>query len=197
VRVLVIVISPGDRRRGFEDTTIDHITAAAGVSRRTFFNYFPTKLSVLARLHREVTEASLRELESTAHASPGAALWSALGRFGESLEGDHALAAVLMRVSFSSEIMRQQDEIESAMFYPALVRVIRAAQDTGELAPRHPAAELAGHLMAVVTGALIHWALTPASQAGSLSRLVRKRLELALNGLRPGPETGKSDRRVG
>lgn len=33
--------------RGFEETTVDHIATAAGVSRRTFFRYFPTKTSVL------------------------------------------------------------------------------------------------------------------------------------------------------
>ena len=43
--------------RGFEQTSIDDIAAAAGISRRTFFRYFPTKADVLfaesaAELHR-------------------------------------------------------------------------------------------------------------------------------------------------
>ncbi|MEU9272965.1 TetR family transcriptional regulator [Streptomyces sp. NPDC048251] len=33
--------------RGFDETTVDDITAAAGVHRRTFFRYFDSKVSVL------------------------------------------------------------------------------------------------------------------------------------------------------
>jgi mycofactocin system transcriptional regulator len=34
-------------RRGFDETTVDQIAGAAGVGRRTFFRYFPTKAAVL------------------------------------------------------------------------------------------------------------------------------------------------------
>lgn len=34
-------------RRGFSAVTVDDVAAAAGVSRRTFFNYFPTKSAAL------------------------------------------------------------------------------------------------------------------------------------------------------
>ncbi|WFR73194.1 TetR family transcriptional regulator [Prescottella defluvii] len=37
--------------RGFDQTTIDDIAAAAHVSRGTFFNYFENKDAVLAALH--------------------------------------------------------------------------------------------------------------------------------------------------
>jgi AcrR family transcriptional regulator len=46
-------------KRGFDDVTVDEIADRAGVSRRTFFRYFPTKDAVVLERRRE----QLAELE--------------------------------------------------------------------------------------------------------------------------------------
>lgn len=53
--------------RGYEETTVDEIAAAAGVGRRTFFRYFPSKEDVIFPDHEA---RLLRVAEVFANASP-------------------------------------------------------------------------------------------------------------------------------
>lgn len=54
------------RNRGYEDTTIDDIAAAAGVGRRTFFRYFRSKEDAISPDH-EAALARVAEVFETAH----------------------------------------------------------------------------------------------------------------------------------
>ena len=70
------------RSRGYEDTTVDDIAAAAGVGRRTFFRYFPSKEDAISPDH-EVALARIAEVFATAHpAEPTASLVLRAGRDG-------------------------------------------------------------------------------------------------------------------
>jgi AcrR family transcriptional regulator len=54
------------RVRGYEDTTVDDIAAAAGVGRRTFFRYFRSKEDAISPDH-ETALARVAEVFATAH----------------------------------------------------------------------------------------------------------------------------------
>lgn len=51
-------------RQGYEGTSVDEIAAAAGVSRRTFFRYFPAKEEVLLQLMTHEIDICIEALEN-------------------------------------------------------------------------------------------------------------------------------------
>ena len=51
--------------RGFEETTLSEITAAAGVSKTSFFRYFPSKASIIWWRFDEYTAGFARLLEES------------------------------------------------------------------------------------------------------------------------------------
>jgi AcrR family transcriptional regulator len=63
------------RERGFDDATVDAILEGVGISRQTFFNYFPSKQAVLAEIGiewlRHQTELPRRGIP-VAESRPGA-----------------------------------------------------------------------------------------------------------------------------
>lgn len=63
--------------RGFDHTTIDDIAAAAGISRRTFFRYFPSKNDLPWGDFTPLLEAMRQRLDTT---DPGVPLIEALRR---------------------------------------------------------------------------------------------------------------------
>lgn len=65
------------REKGFEATTVDDLALAAGLSRRTFFRYFPTKEAVVAGKWAAMGEGFLHAL---AERPPTEAPWVALRR---------------------------------------------------------------------------------------------------------------------
>jgi AcrR family transcriptional regulator len=93
--------------QGFEDTTIDQITAAAGVSRRTFFRYFKSKEDVVIEFlggvgARVRAELAVRPRDET----PGVALRHALSVFVDTCCEHPAKSLPLIRLTLSTPALR-------------------------------------------------------------------------------------------
>ncbi len=52
------------KEKGFENTTVDEITKEAGIAKGTFFNYFPTKESLLLYFKKQKEELIFNVLET-------------------------------------------------------------------------------------------------------------------------------------
>ncbi|HEX2057159.1 MAG TPA: TetR family transcriptional regulator [Actinomycetota bacterium] len=94
------------RTKGFDRTTIDEIAREAGVSRTTFFRYFPTKETVVFDRGREIGEVFRRWIsERPRHENPLEAFEGALLALAREAREDPDLA----RESLEMEELFQQN----------------------------------------------------------------------------------------
>lgn len=81
------------RNKGFDRTTIDEIAAEAGVSRTTFFRYYPTKEAVVFDRSREIGEVFRRWIsERPRNENPLEAFEGSLLALARETRGDPNLA---------------------------------------------------------------------------------------------------------
>lgn len=133
-------------RRGFAAVTVDDVAAAAGVSRRTFFNHFPTKAAALFDPDPADVELLHRLLAET---DGSADLWAALRTVWLAFLGEHrglALIPVRRRLVDDPELAAHQRE-SHRFVEVALGRWV------AEQLPGDPVtASLAGHAAGAVVG---------------------------------------------
>jgi len=149
--------------QGYADTSVDDISARAGVSRATFFNYFPAKVDVLLVGVDRVLDALEHEL------SVGATLSDALSAVAQ-----HATRADIPLLVKQAETMGAAHEVEAALA-TRMVRLnhivgLRIAESTWRWA-------VAG---AIATGAA-HWARGGA-ESGTLMESIREQLRALSRG---------------
>ncbi|HEV3172045.1 MAG TPA: TetR family transcriptional regulator [Actinocrinis sp.] len=95
--------------QGYEQTTVDQIVAAAGVSRRTFFRYFKSKEDVVVESVSDLGAAIRGELATRPdHESPQEALRAAFAVAIEQMAEEPAKSLPLIRLVFGTPALHRR-----------------------------------------------------------------------------------------
>ena len=132
--------------RGYDDTTVDDIAAAAGVGRRTFFRYFRSKEDAISPDH-ETALARIAEVFESAH--PDEPVPSLVLRAGETVfdlyTDDPALSVARFRLTHEVPVLRDRESASVDHYRRLFTRYLR----------RRFAADPDGDLRAAVTGSAV------------------------------------------
>ncbi|WP_410810879.1 TetR family transcriptional regulator [Micromonospora sp. 067-2] len=135
--------------RGFDETTVDQIAAAAGISSRSFFRYFPTKEDVVVGDQAEHGAALRAALQARPSIEPPwVAIRHALGTLVDEIRADPVFALRASAVLLTTASLRARHLEKQLLWTELLVPeiVARLADDT-------PRADLRAR--AIVSAALI------------------------------------------
>jgi AcrR family transcriptional regulator len=163
--------------RGFSNVTVEDIADAAGVSTRTFFNYFPSKEAALFGIEPEHLDA-LRE--RIAHAAPGESALDALHAAVTcdaqavadeltELGGDPASWLRRMKVARTDPHVRAAHAAQMAMLERAIADGLAARLGTDQETDPYPGV-LAAAAASMVRACLSFWA--GAGDTVSLGQLI-------------------------
>ena len=145
------------RGQGYEMTTVDQITRQAGLAKGTFFNYFPTKDSVLRYMGaREVGRLGAATLSINGTASSIGKLKRLMSALAASLERDRDLVCLIFREGVTvSDLMA--GDAGGFSLQPMAALLIRQAQRQNEINPDLDPDALAAALDALYLQQLIRW----------------------------------------
>jgi len=144
------------REQGYESTTVDQITRRAGLAKGTFFNYFPTKDSVLRFMGaREIGRLGAASLTGGNAAAVGN-LKCFMTALATSMERDRALVGLIFSKGLTVPELLTGDA-GGFSIRPTVSLLIRRAQHMAEIDPRLDPDVLTAMLDALYLQQLVYW----------------------------------------
>ena len=168
---------------GFEDTTIEQITDRVDVSTATFFNYFPTKESVLSDYYRVTNEGWMEWSESTEFKTVrervlGLADWQ---------ERHARKEGKLFGILLKEALTHPETFLECADVAMRALNMfgdwVTTAQTNGEIRADLDPRLVVRTIGNTMNGAMLEWASGSAEKLGD--HTIRQRVELLFDGLEP------------
>jgi AcrR family transcriptional regulator len=182
--------------RGYEETSVDDIMVSADLSKGTFYYHFASKEELLAALQESVLEKAVAETRSklAKGAKPLKLLTEFVADVAHWTEANPEFARALMRQRASQFSRADAVDRKGAgkdcppgmkehPFRSLVLDLLNQAQKAGEIRADVEARELMGLVMPVIMHAKARWLFNP---QGSLSANLERRLQLLIEGLRPG-----------
>ena len=172
---------------GFDSVPVALICERAGISRATFFNYFPQKHMILAAVGTSRIEAMQSLLHSHLTLRHKVKLRHVVSLFLEFSEENEqmdeqsrglALQVLMHPVSRPSYVELTK------RFTAALAEVLSELRGSGLLGG--DPAVVAESMFSLYVGTTLEWLMDPSLKRGWLSRTMKARLQLAADGFDPG-----------
>jgi AcrR family transcriptional regulator len=170
-------------KHGFEKVSVEMIAATAGVSRATFFNYFPQKELIL----REVAAARAEKLKN---------ILGDLQSAGRSPSSESILQLILKLSEENARITLHAKKLMlEAIFHQVSHKTMIGARDQAVGAiqqflaaiarmKKSKAKALAETLMAIYIATMLEWLMRDAVPQKWLVETMRERLQVVLEGVR-------------
>jgi len=174
------------RAHGFEDTTVQQITVAAGIAKGTFFNHFPSKDHVLQAWYREITRSALADMADRSFESGGAAILALVVRMTRDVASDPDLWDAKAGAT-SREILRREEADLDEEVFAFLKQAIERDMADGLMASGTDAQFLTEMILTVLTGTAHSW--TVSSHSFDLAETIAARIGFVLGAAsNPGVE---------
>ena len=184
------------RARGFDETTVDEVVEAVGISRQTFFNYFPGKEAVLAELGLAWLRRQAEGPRAGARAGRGTSVFEGTRRFLREQLGAIERDRDFMRLVFTRSGLffptgpqvgtradeRRLDHTRDA--FAALAALMRAGQASGRVRGDLAAEQVAELYVAVMVVTIRLWLTRYWDDSESLVERGMRALDALENGLR-------------
>lgn len=172
---------------GFDNVPVELICERAGISRSTFFNYFPQKRMLLAAVGASRIEAMQSLLDHQLTRRPKVKLRHVISLFLEFCEENERLGeqskSLILQVLMHPASRTSYVELRKR-FTAALAEVLAELHGNGLL--RGDPAVVSESMFSLYAGTTLEWLMDPSPRRGWLSKTMKARLQIAADGFDPG-----------
>jgi len=171
------------KEKGFEDVTVDEITREAGIAKGTFFNYFPTKTSLLLYFGEQKRELAYNLIKNEAMRSIPIKdkIKNIMVVVAKSNEKDKELSRLLVFEYIKHAGSRANEEGTSSRFIRLLYGLLSEGAKNGEVRGGVDVKKAAENLTAIYFQSLIRWLRS--EQDYSFSEEISEKVDMIFDGI--------------